>query len=174
MAADWLPAATLAAGVVGTLGGQGLKEVLTAGREREGRAAERDVARDAFQRDTLLELQDALLALMRNTAQLHNHHVQVYRTTDRYSRDPDPDGLSEDNRLAIAGVNRLAQRVLDDELRAHVKAVRDLCAEVTRPAQMQTGTEADIAERAEQAWFRLAAEGTRIQDHIGEVLRGVL
>jgi hypothetical protein len=174
VAADWLAPVSLAAGVVGTLGGQGLREWLTSGREREARAAEREVARQAFQRDTLLELQDEVLALLRNTAQLHSHHVNVYRATGQYARDRVPEDLDEESRLAIARVNRLRQRVIDDDLRQHLAAVRNLCTLVTRPAQMQEGSEAEIAARGEQAWFELAAESRDVEDHIGAVLRGLL
>src|SRR5438105_955053 len=101
MSSDWFPAVTLAAGVLGTLGTQALRERWTSGREREARQAEREVARDAFQRETLLELQDVIVEMTRVTMKLHLHHRQSFAQSGRWSRDPEPDDLAETHRLAL-------------------------------------------------------------------------
>lgn len=42
---------------------------------------------------------------------------------------------------AVAAVNHLRQRAIDDNLRGYVTDIRDLCVELARPAQMQEGSE---------------------------------
>jgi hypothetical protein len=172
LSSDWLPAATLAAGVLGTLGGQGLREWRTSGREREARRAERQVARDAFQRETLLELQDAILEMVRLTSKLHIYHRRVFAESGRWSRDPEPDDLAEAHRLTIARMAALKQRVLDGELRAELGHLQEGCAEITEANFGED--DAWAAERASQRWIALAHANRGMEDHLGRILRQVL
>jgi hypothetical protein len=172
MPAEWLPAATLAAGVVGTLGGQGLREWLTSGREREARAAEREVARNAFQRDTLLELQDALLELVQSASRIHLHQGNVYGQTERFGRDNLPEDLNEASGLTNARTSRLQQRILDEQVRQELASLKNLCTEITFP---NTGIDDAVAwGNAHNAWLRLPHVNKQLEDRIGTVLRGLL
>jgi hypothetical protein len=174
MASELIPAVTLALGAVGTLGAQGLRERFTLGREREARTAERQVARDALQRETLLELQDAILRVVRNTSQLRIHHQIVYASKGTYARELDPPELSDENREAMAITTRLRQRVLDDELRQHVRDVQELCTQITMPPQVMGETDEQAARRAEEASGRLARDYNDLENHLGRVLRTLL
>ena len=172
MSSDLIPVASFAAGVVGTLGAQGLRERFTTTREREARTAEREVARDAFQRQTLLELQDAILRLVRSTTQLRRHHRAVYAEKGTYARESDPPGLGEEHRDAMANTTHLRQRVLDDDLREHVRAVQELCAQITMPPPGDSDQVA--ARRTEEAQIRLAHEVNDLEDRLGRALRALL
>ena len=173
MTSEWLPAVTLAAGAAGTFAAQLLRERFTSGRDREARRAEREVARDAFQRETLLELQDAMLRVVRTTTLLRINHRTVYASNGTYAREADPPGMSEEFREAVAIAARLRQRVLDDDLRQRMQDVRGLCTQIVSPPE--TGeTDEQAARRAEDESNRLAHEYSDLEDHLGEVLRARL
>ena len=173
MASDLLPAITLAVGAAGTFAAQLIRERFTSGRERDARAAEREVARDAFQRETLLELQDAMLRVLQNTAQLHLHNGRVYSETGRYARDYYPTELSDESSSVMAVASRLRQRILDDDLRRGVSDVLSLCIEMTNPT-LGTEVAAAAKDRADAAFSRLASANAELEDHIGSVLRALL
>lgn len=185
MSSDLIPAGALVVGGLLTIAGGVVREQYTSRRDREARAADRElahearaaerhVARVAFQRDTLLELQDAVLRLMRNTALLHIHHRKVYWENRTYAREKDPPELSDENREANAAVNRLRQRVLDDSLRQDVRAVQELCTQITMPTQLTGESDDEAARRANEQNVRLAHEYTDLENHLGEVLRALL
>jgi len=174
MPSEWLPAATLAAGVVGTLGGQGLRERFTLGREREARKAERDVTRDAFQRGTLLELQDAIQRVIRATNLIRTHHDNVYASDGTYARELDPPELTDGKREAMAVATRLRQRVLDDELRQRIRELQELCTVIIYPPSLTGLTDKQAARRADEMSFRLAQEYNDLEEHLGRVLRALL
>lgn len=135
--ADWTvivaPIATLAGG----LGGYWL-----AGRNEEARdcraakraAGERRAAfgerleedRHHFQRDTLLELQDELLRLARNTALAIAQDQQTLKQSSRFFLLGEPGGTEA--RQIVASVQRLRSRVLDDQLREQIERYVGLCA----------------------------------------------
>lgn len=174
MTTELVPTITLVLGAAGALGAQGLRERFTSSREREARKAAREVARDAFQRETLLELQDAILRVVRNTTQLRIHHRAVYASTGRYARDPDPPELSDENREVMAITTRLRQRVLDDDLRQHVREVQELCTQITMPPQVTGETDEQAAQRADPASVRLAHDYNDLENRLGRVLRALL
>lgn len=170
MSSDLLPAAALAIGIAGTI----VTQRFTTSRDREARKAEREVARDAFQRETLLELRDAMLRLVRNTTQLRIHHQAVYASNGTYARELDPPELSEENREAMAVTARFRQRVLDDELRQRAQDVRALCTQITMPPQATGETDEQAAVRAEAETIRLAHEYDDLENHLGRALRALL
>jgi hypothetical protein len=96
----------------------------------EARAAERHVARVAFQRDTL-KLQDAVRRVTRNTALLRIRGRKVYRESRTYVREKGSPGLSGENREANAAVSRVRQRALDDSVRQDIRAVQETTSKHT-------------------------------------------
>jgi hypothetical protein len=185
MSSDLVPAAAVIVGGAFTIAGGVLREQFTSRREREARtserelaqearAAERELVRAAFQRETLLELQDAILRLVRNTTQLNHHHRQVYAENGTYARQFDPPDLSDESRLATAAVTRLRQRVLEDGLRQRVRDVQELCTQITMPPQVTGETDAQAADRAGAQSIRLVHEYAELEDHLGHVLRSLL
>jgi len=170
---EWLPVAALAAGVVGTIGGQGLTGWLAWKREQGARSAERDVARDAFQRETLLEIQGAVLDVLRASSQLHINHKRVYRGTGKYARASDPEEMAEKQREAMARASQLRQRVLDDSLRTSIRELQELATEATGPPLLTLSNE-DAARRADETFIKIAHDQAAFQEQLGVVLRGLL
>lgn len=127
-----------------------------------------------FQRETLLELQQAMLRLTHSTNLLHIHHRTIYAANGTYAREADPPGMTEEHREAMVDTARLRQRVLDDELPQRVQDVRSLCTQITSPPQATEETDEQAAQRADQQVLRLAHEYSDLEDHLGDVLRAVL
>jgi hypothetical protein len=86
--------ARVIAGAAGALGVQAMTSGSAWAREEAARTAAREVARDAFQRETLLELQDAMLAQIQNTTKIHLHDSRAFRESGRFGRDSLPEGLN--------------------------------------------------------------------------------
>lgn len=173
MASEIVPALALGAGVVGTWAASGWRERSTGRREEAARDAERQVARDAFQRETLLELQEAMLALIRSAALVRLKRVIVYRDTGRYGRDPDGEELSQSNLDANGRVSRLQQRVLDDDLRAHIRRVHEMCSRLIELPAPELD-DADLARETQRTSIELAHAFRALEEHIGRVLRDLL
>ena len=122
-------------------------------REREARAAEREVERvrrhAEFQTQTLLELQDALAQLLSLTQSQMTGEV-----------------LSSENRSKKINANLQAQalavRVENDELRARAQGILDLMIELG---------EARDPESASDVWTSIALEFRATNDQVGELLR---
>ncbi len=174
MVSDWLPAATLAAGVVGTLGGQGLREWFTWKREESARTAEREVARGAFQRDTLLEIQDVVVRLLVNTLESLVHRGRVFEETGRWGRDLYPDELSKATGAVMADMSRLRQRILNDDLRRRLLVVQDLVTEINRPPLQAAHDDAAKQQAFDTFVRQLLPANAALEDHLGEVLRALL
>ena len=105
-------------------------------REKTTRTAEltaqRTEQQNERQRDVMLELQDAVLVLTRSTALVLMHDKAALRQEGGRVGAQLPDEIGgEEGRLAVADVQRLASRVLDDQLRQQVKQFVEFCAEAT-------------------------------------------
>jgi len=81
--------------------------------------------RHAFQRETLLQLQDELQRLSRNTAEGISQDRSTIR--ERGQIFIHPDNLSDEGRQIIVSVQRLRARVLDPELRSRVNDFINVC-----------------------------------------------
>jgi hypothetical protein len=88
--------------------------------------------RHGFQRDTLLELQDELQRLVRNTAQIM---LQDERTIKQFGQVYLLAGDLSDQAMQITvSVQRLRSRVLDDQLRAAIGSLVSLCSSAGIPS----------------------------------------
>jgi hypothetical protein len=177
---EWLPAATFGAGVIGTLGGQGLTQWLTWKREEKARLSGREVARDAFQRETLIALQDAATRAARiayrQVAHFHGIIAAGFRASHAYAAQPFPESLITEKMEAMGDASHLSARVLDDDLRERVADALSLCAaigvgliEATPNAEMTA-----VTKVADQRVQELTGAIQALDARLGIVLREVL
>ncbi len=93
----WVVIALPFAGYLAAAATEYLRGRQTLIREREARAEERlaarQDARDAFERTTLLEFQDAIAALMRNTARIHHESEMECRRSGTWGREQLPEEI---------------------------------------------------------------------------------
>ncbi len=103
-------------------------------RERETRRALRqDVIaerRTQFQRQTLLDLQPALMDLARQTGKMHHHDLVGYRATNKFHSEPYPDDVNEGFRAASALTSMLMVRVNDEKVRMLTTAFKSAASDV--------------------------------------------
>jgi hypothetical protein len=128
-------------------------------REREAREAER---RHVFEQKTLIDLQDALMALY----QLVEETVLV----ERFPPEIDAHQVVKHDvaeplayRVAVADVDKLRQRVLDHDLAANIDALLQAAGRV-----MVATTREEAAHRQFDGLIPLAAD---VNEQIGERLR---
>lgn len=88
-------------------------------RGREERAQQAS----SFQRQTLLELQEAIHDALRLVSQAHIEDREAHRATKEWGKNMLSDEVNEGIRLAQRRVAILVERVSDDDLRAKVKAL---------------------------------------------------
>jgi hypothetical protein len=135
-------------------------------REREARQENRldqmFERRNTFQRQTLLELQGALLELVRTTSSINHVDVMASRKAGHWQKGLVPDDLNEEHRLANAQTTVLSVRVRD-------QAVRDLVDEVK---QNGVGTLFASSEPAStQLLKQMSDTFDKLNARIGELLR---
>lgn len=127
-------------------------------------ALEREEKAREFQRDTLIELQDAVHDELRAVALVFMADEAAYRETRTWGRKLLGEELN--NRVHLAGRRTLllCERVANDDLRRHLKSLRDLLTEV------QMARDAAIAQNAHMDAMKM---GTSVMEHIGVVLRSL-
>ena len=140
--------------------------------QREERAAHRQLEldrqrqADAFQRETLLELQDALRATARQTSLAHMEALRH----ERAGGQPAALRLSDDIETALLeeghNLNRLTQRVLDDEL-------REAAWGLARSLDLVTmyGINGQTYDESERRWQAAATEYERVSGLLGAAIR---
>ncbi|OQW73326.1 MAG: hypothetical protein BVN35_12575 [Proteobacteria bacterium ST_bin11] len=75
----------------------------------------------AFQRQTLLELQEAVHDVLRLICHIHHEDLLAHRAGQEWGKIMLPDEMSEGARLAFRRVSIVVERVADDHLREIVK-----------------------------------------------------
>lgn len=174
MAADWLPVATLFAGLTGTFGGVALQSRSQRRRDEEARGSERAHRAADFQRQTLLDLQGAIARLLRCAVRTHLHDQKAFRETGgEYGRTLVGDELSVESGEAARLVSLLRERVQDSELRASTEALQGRCVEVVLYGQADALPTA-VAQRAEAHFNETMSAGTTCRRLIGVRLRSLL
>ena len=162
----WLPILTL---VVGAAAGGGVewlrdKRAWRRGREEreQSRREERHLHRLAFQRETLVGLQDGLQRLGRVEARIHHEDETAFNETGAWGRNRLSKDASDAGGEAARDIHRLASRVDDVE-------VRDACWEFTR-----LYADASMSLDRDEALSTTKAAGEvlrRVIARTGEVLR---
>ena len=116
--------------------------------------------RHGFQRDTLLELQDELQRLVRNTAQIV---LQDQKTIKQYGQIYLLAGDLSDQAMQITvSVQRLRSRVLDDQLRAAIGDFVGLCSSAGIQPTFPQGKVPD--DQKDQELARLRRQNTQLAE----------
>jgi len=166
--AGWFPVVTLLVGYVTNSTSDWLTDRRILKREREAREATKRETRlerrTSFQRQTLLELQDALLELARTEAEMNLFDMRAYRETGEWHKGRFAPELDERNRMANARTAVLTSRVRDESIREMVKKFKDK----TTAAMMSTNI-----DECRAAQFEGTPIFTGLTERIGEVLREI-
>lgn len=142
-------------------------------REERARDAASTAAADAFQRETLLELQDWAHKLTRNSFRVHHETELEYRKAGTFGRTALPEDINDMSLEATMNVRRLRVRVADDQVRRDAEELIKHASSVGMPAPRGTDephTEARLfSEMAAQMAMEVAE---RLNERIGTLLRG--
>jgi hypothetical protein len=164
--AGWFPVLTLLLGYATKSASEWVQHRRTTQRDREAReAAQQDQLserRASFQRQTLLDLQEAMMQLVRMAGAVHHQDVMAYRKTGKWQKQLFGEELSESARLAAARSSMLSVRVRDDSIRALVGKVK---SDANDAGMCATEEESQVALRS------MAAAFENLNQRIGEVLR---
>lgn len=125
---------------------------------------EREEKARAFQRDTLIELQDAVHDELRAVSLLYMADYAAYRDNGKWGGNILGEELNNKVHMAGRRTLLLSERIANDELREHLKFLRGLLTEV------QMSRDAAIAERAHMAAMNM---GISVMEHMGTVLRSL-
>ena len=163
---SWFPVVTLLLGYATKSLSDWLEHRRNTRREREAReAARRDKLyeqRISFQRQTLLDLQEASAQLARSVGAVTHQDRMAYRSTGKWRKALLSDELNEGNRLAQARTGMLGPRVRDDATRQLVDKLKTRSAEAVNSPTPQDCERADID---------VTLIYTELNQRIGEVLR---
>lgn len=135
-------------------------------RDRERRHDERQgrlmLRHNDFQRETLLALQVASQALLRNTGASWHADVMESRRSGKWQKQPLPNSLSDDHLRLVTEVTLLASRVHDDEVRSLADKVRTTTTDV-----IYSSNESEAQDRI------MSAVETQqlLVERIGEIVR---
>ena len=118
----------------------------------------------AFQRETLIELQDALHNELRSIALVYQADDIAFHQSGNWGSQLLGEDLNEKAHQTGRRRLLLTERVSDDQLREHIKRVSSLCTQVLLARDKRT---------AESAFHSLATEGNSAMERIGKVLRSL-
>ncbi len=90
------------------------------------RADNRNLAHDAFQRETLLAFQDALLDWIRLGGEHHLADKRAYRGTGEWGKNLVGEDQSDRERAASRNLTVLRSRIDDDDLRARIGICQEM------------------------------------------------
>lgn len=125
---------------------------------------ERREAARAFQRHTLLELQDAFHNAIRLTTRAYLADSEAHSRGVEWGRQLLPEGLAEEIRLCNRQVNLLLERVSDDFVRDSIKATMK---ELTIIPLLESRTE------SKAALDRIVSDSTSLFESLGKTLRSL-
>jgi hypothetical protein len=167
-ASGWLPFVTLALGYgIKTLE-DWIQHRRTMAKEREARASmrhdQRIASRIAFQRDTLLQLQDAVQKLARAAGRTHHLDEMAFRETKVWRKERLPEELNQGYLVAQTQTSMLSSRVRDDRVRELV-------------AQLKTASTDVVLARDDRASHhglqRIISLSEELHGRIGELIRTI-
>lgn len=145
-----------------SIGGEILRGRQDSNLDGSRRTNDRKIERDRIQRDTLIELQVALIEWLRVQALTSMSDIRAIRTTGTYG--VHGDDLAAGQLATARHLAYLTQRVKDDVLRESLERLRAM----TPPALPRSEAEARAAMDA------LTFASGPVQDQLGEVLRTYL
>ncbi len=155
----------LAGTIVGALASMGTtwlasRSAFTLQNERD--RVERAERANAFQRQTLLDLQDAIHDALRLVHRAHIEDLKAHRANKEWGRSMLSEEVNEGVRVANRRVSILVERVADDGLRTEVRRLMGAATDV-----LFSGSEEASRENLEHA----SSEATRLLERVGAVLR---
>jgi hypothetical protein len=163
-----LPVVTLVIGYLLKSSSDWVQHRRTLNRDRETRQADRSAQlaerRTDFQRQTLLDLQEAVMDVARTTGAMHHHDQMGYRNTGQWQRALYPADLDAAAAAAMRHTSILMVRVRDVFVRELVRRFREHSARVTTRASKEV-SESELAE--------MATVFEELQHRIGELLRQI-
>lgn len=162
----WVPLVTAFAGYAAGFITEWFRDGRVSERERQARQAarreQRFERRTTFQRQTLLDLQEAVMKVLRTTGEMHHQDEMASRAGAEWGKQLFEGDLSERSRLANAQTTLLGVRIRDESVRNLLKEVKKYSAEVTH-----SRSKGD----ADRAALALVSEFDKLNNRIGEVLR---
>lgn len=132
--------------------------------QRSAASLDRAEKQRSFQRDTLLELQDAIHDLMRLISRVFLEERDAFWASGTWGKTLLSDEVNEGQRLAHRRVVILIERVSDDALRADVKQFHEKLWQVSS-ASSDINAEVMLSDTHTQAMLVL--------EHIGKTVRAV-
>ena len=132
--------------------------------QSEAKEHERREAAKAFQRQTLLELQEAFHNAIRLATRAYLADTEAHRKGALWGRQSLPEGLSEDIRLCNRQVNLLIERVSDDGVRNSIKG---LMKDLTMISFLASEQESKVA------LDRISTESLMVLEGLGKTLRSL-
>jgi hypothetical protein len=142
-------------------------------RERETRdALRRDQLaerRANFQRETLLELQEAVQDLARATGASHHHDEMAYRQTGKWQRERLGEELDQQVTLANRRVLLLTVRVRDESLRNTIKEFRQLTNQTEAPNR--NASDSELRDASFASLQKAVPLIEQIHERVGKILR---
>jgi hypothetical protein len=151
-------------GALGLLGGILIEHLRTRG-ARTARTEARQDQRDDFQRQTLLELQEAVARFARAAGRAYDHDWKAHEETGTWGRRLLGPELDEEFLAAQVSLRLLAERIRDDQLRPLAYGFSN------RGVLVTIATSKELATTRMDDWMESL---TKLQDRLGEVLRSFL
>jgi hypothetical protein len=140
----------------------------TVKRERESRLAVRHdqmaERRAEFQRQTLIELQDAVFDLMRATGAMHHQDEMAFRKTGQWQKQFLGDELDQKALMSNRRTSMFKVRVRDGSLRDMVGKLSNLCAQVAISIDR---------DHSNGAMMEAGELFEKVQERIGELIRTI-
>jgi hypothetical protein len=144
----------------------------SAKREQDALAEQQASEGRAFQRDTLLELHDALHMFNRVCGQANRFDEETYRRTGLYGRDQLPGTMSDDLAQMINSINRLRVRIFDDRLRGQIDDYIKLATQRSQSREKrQEGDDAMLREQVTTAEREIATQYPILEEALGVAIR---
>jgi hypothetical protein len=165
---SWFPVVTLLVGYGTKSISDWFQNKRDVARDREAREATRQdqrfERRSTFQRQTLLDLQEACMRLARATGAMHHLDEMKFRGTGTWQRQLLPAELDENYHLTQTRTLMLSVRVRDDVVRRLVENLRSFSANVT-----MSKSQAD----SNREMMNMMPVHDQLQRRIGELLREI-
>ena len=174
-ATGWFPVLTFLLGFATKFVSDWVQHRWQLERDRETRKETRrdqlSEQRWSFQRQTLLELQEAIQDLARATGAAHHQDEMAFRETGRWQRQVLVDDLSERGSLTSRRVLMLAVRVRDESLRDAVQRFRRLTSQTETSLGRGSTPDAELRNASNAALLDAMPLLEQIHERIGEILR---
>jgi hypothetical protein len=165
---SWFPVVTLLLGYGTKSLSDWFQNRRDVAREREAREAirqeQRFERRSTFQRQTLLDLQEACMQLTRATGATHHLDEMSFRSSGTWQRQLLPEELDKNYHLAQTRTLMLSVRVRDDVVRQLVEKLRSHSAKATMSTS-QADSNREIAN--------MVPIHDELQKRMGELLREI-